>query len=381
MKKNLKDSIILVLSIALLLTAVGFTYKIYQTGEEMKVLKQRTEEISQNAVNLYKIAEIMDLYERDYINPMAEDEDFYMDMMLKALSLSMNDKYGGYITADEASTVEKDLSGEYTGVGILVAYPENADYIVVEEVYEGTSADGILNLGDKIFAINGIPAQTEEGIIELRNISTSGAESVTLTLETGDVVIPLKKVVIDVVKMNVDNGIATISISDFTENSGNEFVKEFDELLKNNKITHLIFDVRNNGGGDKDAVTKIVDRLAPEGEIYTETYKNYENVVMSDSICVDIPIYILANENSASASELFIMSLQDTNNATFVGTQTFGKSTILGYYPLADGSSVLMSVGYYYPPSDRYIEGIGIEPDVVEENDAMAVALKMIKGE
>ena len=181
--------------------------------------------------------------------------------------------------------------------------------------------------------------------------------------------------------MNVDNGIATISISDFTENSGNEFVKEFDELLKNNKITHLIFDVRNNGGGDKDAVTKIVDRLAPEGEIYTETYKNYENVVMSDSICVDIPIYILANENSASASELFIMSLQDTNNATFVGTQTFGKSTILGYYPLADGSSVLMSVGYYYPPSDRYIEGIGIEPDVVEENDAMAVALKMIKGE
>lgn len=381
MKRSLKDTIISVISIILLLIAVGGTYKIYQISEEMEELRAKTEEISNNAVNLYKIAEIMDIYETDYINPMAEDEDFYMDMMLKALSISMNDKYGGYITADEASEVEKDLIGEYTGIGILVSYPENADFIIVEEVYPGTSADGVLNVGEKIYAINGIPAQTEEGIIELKNIATSGAESVVLALEGEEIVVPLKKVVIDVVKTQVDDGIATITISSFTENAGNEFVEEFNKLMKENDITHIIFDVRNNTGGDKDAVTKIVDRLAPAGEIYTEAYKNYENVVESDATCVDIPIYILGNEYSASASELFIMSLQDTNDATFIGTHTFGKSTILGYYPLADGSSVLMSVGYYYPPSDRYIEGIGIEPDVVEENDAMAVALKMIKGE
>ena len=74
------------------------------------------------------------------------------------------------------------------------------------------------------------------------------------------------------------------------------------------------------------------------------------------------------------------MALQDTNDATFIGTKTFGKSTILGYFPFEDGSSVFMSVGYYYPPSDRFIEGVGIEPDIIEENDAMERALELINN-
>lgn len=381
MKRKIYNNVISILSTIVLIVAVIFTIDAYRTAEQIRDIKEEARQISENAVDLYKIAEIMNLYKKDYINPMVEDDTYYMDTMLKALSIAMEDKYGIYITAKEATNVEKELSGEYTGVGIVVSYPENETYILVEEVFPGTPADGVLKVGDKIQKINGVEANTELGIIELQGISTSGAKEVVLTIDNKDIVLPLKKVNMDTIKIGVENGIATISISSFTENSGNEFLKEFDKLMKENKVTHLIFDVRDNGGGDKDAVTLIVDRLAPSGEIYTEKYKNYENVVKSDSQGVDIPIYILANGNSASASELFIMALQDTNDATLIGTQTFGKSTILGYYPLDDGSSVMMSVGYYYPPSDRYIEGVGIEPDVIEIDDPMGVALKMIKGE
>ena len=381
MKRTTYNNLMCVLSSIVLVLAIALTVHAYITAEKINAIREETEQISENAVNLYKIAEIMALYEKEYINPMAEDENYYMDIMLKALSASMEDKYGLYITAKEAASVEKELSGEYTGVGIVVSYPENETYILVEEVFPNTPADGVINVGDKIQKINGIDANTEAGIIELQGISTSGAKEVVLTINDKDITVPLKKIVMDSVKMNVDNGVATITIDSFTENSGNEFLKEFDKLIKENEVTHLIFDLRNNGGGDKDAVTLIVDRLAPAGEIYTEKYKNYENVVESDPQGVDIPIYILANEYSASASELFIMALQDTNDATLIGTRTYGKSTILGYYPLEDGSSLMMSVGYYYPPSDRFIEGIGIEPDVIETEDPMGVALKMIKGE
>ena len=381
MKRTTYNNLMCVLSSIVLVLAIALTVHAYITAEKINAIREETEQISENAVNLYKIAEIMALYEKEYINPMAEDENYYMDIMLKALSASMEDKYGLYITSKEAASVEKELSGEYTGVGIVVSYPENETYILVEEVFPNTPADGVINIGDKIQKINGIDANTEAGIIELQGISTSGAKEVVLTINDKDITVPLKKIVMDSVKMNVDDGVATITIDSFTENSGNEFLKEFDKLIKENEVTHLIFDLRNNGGGDKDAVTLIVDRLAPAGEIYTEKYKNYENVVESDPQGVDIPIYILANEYSASASELFIMALQDTNDATLIGTRTYGKSTILGYYPLEDGSSLMMSVGYYYPPSDRFIEGIGIEPDVIEIEDPMGVALKMIKGE
>lgn len=381
MNRNTYNNIISIISTITLIVAIFFTINAYQTAEEIREIKEETKNISENAVNLYKIAEILEFYETDYINPMSDDENYYMDTMLKALTKSMDDKYGGYITAQEAINVEKELTGEYVGVGIVISYPENERYILVEEVYSGTPADGVINVGDKIYKINGIDANSEEGIVELQEVATSGEKEVILTVDNKDIVLPLEKVNMDTIKISIENEIATISISNFTENSGHEFVDEFNELLRDNKVSYLIFDVRNNGGGDKDAVTQIIDRLAPAGEIYTEKYKNAENIVESDAECVDIPIYILGNENSASASELFIMSLQDTNNATFIGSQTFGKSTILGYYPLADGSSVLMSVGYYYPPSDRFIEGVGIVPDIVEEENAMAVALQMINGE
>lgn len=380
MNRNTYNNIVYILSIITLIVAMIFAVDAFRTAEEIREIKEETKNISENAVNLYKVAEILNLYEKDYINQMSEDENYYMDIMLKALAASMEDKYGGYITAQEAVSVEKELSGQYTGVGIVVSYPENETYILVEEVYPNTPADGVINVGDKIQKINGVEANTEAGIIELQGIAVSGAKEVTLTINNKDIVLPLKTVNMDTIKISVEDNIATIGISNFTENSGDEFVREFNDMMKKNKVSHLIFDVRNNGGGDKDAVTKIIDRLAPTGEIYTEKYKTSENVIESDSECVDMPIYILGNEYSASASELFIMSLQDTNDATFIGTQTFGKSTILGYYPLTDGSSVLMSVGYYYPPSDRFIEGVGITPDIVETEDAMAVAMEHIRN-
>ena len=304
-------------AITFLLVGVCIFYcvQIRNSYKEIELMKQEVASISANAIKLYKISEMMSLYEDNYINEL-EDGDYYTDIMLKAMSLASNDKYGLYFTSQEAAGVEKELSGEYQGIGIIVLYPENEDYIVVDKVYEGMPAEKAgIKVGDKITKINGIPTRDEEGIKELQMLSTSGASEVVLTINDRDITVSLEKVHVDAIKTEVNGTTGIITINSFTETSGNEFIEKFDKLLKENKIENLIFDVRDNGGGDKIAVTQIIDRLAPEGEIYTESYKYSENVVKSDKECVDIPIYILGNENSASASELFIMALQDTNDA------------------------------------------------------------------
>ncbi len=332
----------------------------------------------------YKIADIFNIYDQYYIGEMDEEtKNKAIDMMLTAWALSNGDKYSSYIPSSERADIEKTLTGEYYGIGIVISYPEGEDYTVVEEIYPNTPAEraGIV-LGTKIYKINGLGSQTEEGIAELKSLANGENPEVVLDTDMGVLTILMEKIDTETVYTSVENGIATIKISSFAENTADEFFDDVEPILKDKSITHLIFDLRNNGGGDKNAVTKIVDRLAPYGVMYKEVYRDKTDHVYSDMVKTEIPIIILANEYSASASELFIMCLQDTNNATLIGKTTYGKSTILSYIPLPDGSAIMLSTGYYYPPSDRFIEGVGITPDieVKDGEDALERAMEYIEN-
>jgi carboxyl-terminal processing protease len=145
-------------------------------------------------------------------------------------------------------------------------------------------------------------------------------------------------------------------------------------------VTEIVFDLRNNSGGDADAVVKMLDYILDECLIIDiKQADGGSRQIYSDSASVlskDIKIKILVNSGSASASELFTMSLQDNRNAVIMGEKTYGKSTVLTYFTFKDGSMLGMSTGLYYPQSGRYIEGIGIEPDIILSKDELVLSIE-----
>ena len=137
----------------------------------------------------------------------------------------------------------------------------------------------------------------------------------------------------------------------------------------------LLFDVRNNPGGYKDELVKVLDYLLPEGEVFrTEDYLGRESVDYSDGDFVDMPMAVLVNLHSYSAAEFFAAALMEYDAAVVVGEKTYGKGYFQTTYALKDGSAVNLSIGKYYTPKGNSLAGVGIQPDVEEIVDAETAA-------
>ena len=164
----------------------------------------------------------------------------------------------------------------------------------------------------------------------------------------------------------LDGNVAYIKIESFDEVT----YDQFDEAMtkaKNDNCVGYIFDVRDNGGGLYDIVVDMLDDLLPEGKIvYTEDKNGYRETQYSDKECVTLPIAVLTNGNSASASEIFAGAIQDYG-AGKIGTQSFGKGIVQSVIPLGDGTAIKITVSSYFTPNGRNIHGEGITPDQVVE--------------
>jgi carboxyl-terminal processing protease len=168
----------------------------------------------------------------------------------------------------------------------------------------------------------------------------------------------------------LSNKIGYISISEFDKITVAQFDAAVDELEKQ-KMKALVVDVRNNPGGMLDSVVSILDRiLPPKLLVYTEDkYNKREEQFAEDNTKVTVPMAVLINGNSASASEIFAGTLQDYETATIVGTTSFGKGIVQSVYPFNDGTAVKLTISKYYTPNGRNIHGTGIKPDVEVELD------------
>ena len=176
--------------------------------------------------------------------------------------------------------------------------------------------------------------------------------------------------------------IGYIQISQFEEVSYDQFTKALDDLKKQG-MKAVIFDVRSNPGGLYETVCKMLDEILPEGNLVStkDKYGNEEKQT-SDSKCLDMPMVVLQNKDSASASEIFAGAIQDFNAGKIVGTQSFGKGIVQTILPLSDGSAVKLTVQDYYTPSGKNIHGKGITPDVeveLEENATSDTQLEKAK--
>ncbi len=295
---------------------------------------------------------------------------YMLDRALTAYTQSIGDKYTTYMNSTTFQSVKDDLEGEFHGIGVVVTAVESG--IVIKEVQSGSPAERAgMQAGDFIVAVNGkeyLPKEFAEAVSAIRE--TGPGEKCTVTIRRDTEVFDVEVVPDDVdmeyvTHQMVDEEIGYIRIKTF----GKKTAEDFDNALKSlekSGMKSLIIDLRSNPGGSLDTVVKMVDRLVGEGIITTVKYKNEKNTeeYYSDKEEVNLPMCVLINEESASASEIMSACLKDYKKATLVGKKTYGKGVVQAIYDLGDSTALRLTVAKYYTPSGICIDGEGVEPDV-----------------
>lgn len=308
------------------------------------------------------------------------DKDVLSEKIYAAMLDSLDDPYSCYYTSEEYKQLMESTNGVFYGMGAVVTTNSETGDIYVVEPYEGSAAEeaGVLP-GDIIRAVDGkdIKGMSSDEVVGL--IHGEEGTAVVITFQRGeeryDAEIVRRAVDVKTVESRMlDGNIGYIMISHFSTVTLKQFTDAYEQLEKEG-MKAVIFDVRSNPGGRLDTVNDMLDYLLPEGLlVYTVDKKGRRNEFKSDADArLDIPCAVIADGNSASASEVFCGALQDYDAAKIVGTQTFGKGIVQSIISLYDGSAIKITVEDYYTPNGNNIHNIGITPDIKAELDADAL--------
>ena len=301
------------------------------------------------------------------------DVDLAIEMMLAGFVYAAGDPYTVYKTQQEFTAFREHNNAAFVGIGINITTDPYDNRIKVITPFEGSPAinAGILP-GDKIIRVDGHEvfggSGTNEAISMMRG--REGTEVVVTILResentTFDVTIVRETIRIETVRHNVIDGTNTgyIRITQFSQNTYPAFEAAFNSLMAQG-VDSLIIDVRNNGGGSLDAVSSIADMLVPEGIItFTEDANGRRTYTRSDARQIEVPLVMLVNGNSASASELLAGAVRDRGVGEILGTTTFGKGLVQSIFPLAEGTALKVTIARYFTPDGICINGEGIVPN------------------
>ena len=312
------------------------------------------------------IKTILDKY---YLNDI--DEDKAIEGALEGYVSSLGDPYTEYIPKDEMEDYKSNLMGNYVGVGIYMAQNSKDNTIVVLTPIKYSPAEEAgIQPGDIIKKINGVEYTGEDMTAAANSIKGEEGSTVTLEIQRGQEIktfeITRKKITTNpVVSEKLDNNIGYLEVTSFDEDTAENFKAKYEEL-KSQGITSLIIDLRNNGGGLVEQALKIADYIVPKGKdllVTVDKDKNEKVEKSEEDVIIDMPIVVLVNENSASSSEILAGALKDLNEATIVGTTTYGKGVIQQLLTLRNGAGLKVTVEEYYTPNRTKINGVGIEPN------------------
>lgn len=341
-----------------------------ETTEEIDVSK---EEIAYDMV-IRKLMSLEKLVDDYYLNDI--DDISFTDGIYKGFISSLGDPYSTYYTADEYKALLESSSGVYCGIGAHVNQDVKTGIItIVKPFKDGPAYKAGLLPGDIIAKVDDEEVTGLDLTEVVSRIKGVEGSSVKLTVirdgETLDFKIIRGRVENPTVEYQMlEDKIGYIIISEFDDVTVGQFKKAVDDLEAQG-MKSLIVDVRNNPGGRLDSVVNVLDRLLPPGlVVYTQDkYNKRETEMAKDYKKINVPMAVLINGNSASASEIFAGTLQDYEVATVIGTTSFGKGIVQKVIPLSDGTAVKLTVSKYYTPKGRNIHGTGIKPDIEVELD------------
>lgn len=329
--------------------------------EDVKVLDKKT------ADKVSEISQYMDLYYyEDY------DVEEVRNGILHGFVDGLGDPYSVYYTKEEYEEMNIQTTGTYYGIGAGLRQDPKTMEVTVSKVYSGTPAEeaGLLK-DDVILYVDDIDATSMELSKLVQNIRGEEGTKVHLkiyrdaTKETLEFDVERRNVELPSVEGKMlEDGIGYIQISEFQTNTAAQFDTQLKALMQQG-ATGFVVDLRDNPGGLLSAVTEILDELLPEGLIvYTEDKYGKREEFKSDAQSIDLPMVVLVNGNSASASEIFAGAVKDHGYAKIIGTTTYGKGIVQKILKLSDDDALKMTIAKYYTPNGNYIHGVGIEPDI-----------------
>ena len=339
-----------------------------------------------------KITTLQQIIDKYYL--FDEDTTQVEDWIYKGMMFGLNDPYTTYYTAEEYQKLNEDTEGEYHGIGVMISQNRGTGLITVFKVFKDTpAAEAGMRPGDLLYKVGDMEVTGMDMDILVKDyIKGKDGSEVELTVfrqdegEYVDLKMERRNVTVQTVEYQMmEDSVGYIAVSQFDVVTADQFKAAVDDLEKQG-MKKLVVDLRNNPGGVLGTVVDMLDYILPDDltiqgdkdlvrtnpEATLLVYmadKNGkgEQEYASDGHSLDIPMAVLVNGESASASEVFTGAMKDYGRATIVGTKTFGKGIVQNLIPLDNGTAIKMTTAHYYTPSGFDLHGKGIEPDVEVE--------------
>ena len=345
-----------------------------------------------------KITTLQQIIDKYYL--FDEDTTQVEDWIYKGMMFGLNDPYTTYYTAEEYQKLNEDTEGEYHGIGVMISQNRGTGLITVIKVFKDTpAAEAGMRPGDILYKVGDMEVTGMDMDILVKDyIKGKDGSEVELTVfrqdegEYVDLKMERRNVTVQTVEYQMmEDSVGYIAVSQFDVVTADQFKAAVNDLEKQG-MKKLVVDLRNNPGGVLGTVVDMLDYILPD-DLTIEGDKDLvrtnpeatllvymadkngkgEQEYASDGHSLDIPMAVLVNGESASASEVFTGAMKDYGRATIVGTKTFGKGIVQNLIPLDNGTAIKMTTAHYYTPSGFDLHGKGIEPDVEVELDASLV--------
>lgn len=299
-----------------------------------------------------------------------------MQGAIRGMLDSLGDQHTGYMTPEEYDQATMPLDGSYTGIGAWV--DTSGEFLTIISPMAGSPAEAAgIKSGDQIIAVDGVDVTKTDPSVVLQSVLGPEGTTVVLTVrrpetnETLDFSIIRARITIPSIESEIlDGDIAYIYLATFGENSSQDMIDALTALLAQNP-KGLIFDLRDNSGGYVDTAIEIISQFIPEGAVMIEKLGTGEEIAFDaipGGIATDIPLVVLVNGGSASASEIAAGAIQDYERGLIVGTTTYGKGSVQNWIPLNNGQgAVKVTIARWLTPKGRLIHEVGLTPDYVVE--------------
>lgn len=330
--------------------------------------------LSKDASSEEKVEALKKLIDEKYMGEV--DEDALKEGLYKGYVQGLDDPYSVYYDEEETKELYETTEGEYSGIGAVLSQDLKSGVITLVQIYEDSPADKAGLKDEDILTKVGTLDVTGMDLSEVVTyIKGEKGTEVELTVLRGE---DADEVTVTAVRDTVEA--QTVEYEMLEDQIGYLAVSEFDsvtygqyeealEALSDQGMEGLVVDLRNNPGGNLNTVCDMLDLVLPEGTIvYMEDKEGKRQTYSSDDVHqLDVPMAVLVNGNSASASEIYAGAIQDHKAGTIVGTQTYGKGVVQQIFDLGDGTSVKLTIAEYFTPKGRSINGEGVTPDLEVE--------------
>ena len=335
-----------------------------------------------------KITTLQQIIDKYYL--FDEDTTQVEDWIYKGMMFGLNDPYTTYYTAEEYQKLNEDTEGEYHGIGVMISQNRGTGLITVIKVFKDTpAAEAGMRPGDILYKVGDMEVTGMDMDILVKDYIKGKDGSEVFRQDEGEYVdlkMERRNVTVQTVEYQMmEDSVGYIAVSQFDVVTADQFKAAVNDLEKQG-MKKLVVDLRNNPGGVLGTVVDMLDYILPD-DLTIEGDKDLvrtnpeatllvymadkngkgEQEYASDGHSLDIPMAVLVNGESASASEVFTGAMKDYGRATIVGTKTFGKGIVQNLIPLDNGTAIKMTTAHYYTPSGFDLHGKGIEPDVEVE--------------